>query len=127
MTSEGRRPVLLTIPAEARMLRFARVTAATLAADLSFTLEEIEDLRVAVDELAAAAIEGCDPSSLLELSFEVDGSDVVVEGSIIDSGDVPELHPVARELLELLADGYEFTGVDGTRRFRLTKRRRAAA
>lgn len=125
MAIQRNRPVLLSVPAHARMLRFARVTAAAMAVDLSFSIEEIEDLRVAVDELAAAAIEGCDESAMLELSFEVHDAELWVEGAVRADGPLPELHPVARELLDLLADGYRFDLHDGTREFRLVKRRSA--
>lgn len=123
MEQRDRRSVQLCIPAHSRMLRFARVTAATLAVDLGFTLEEIEDLRVAVDELAAAAIEGLDDSAMLELCFEIQGSDLVVDGEVHDVGPAPDLHPVAQELINMLADGYEFSERDGNRVFRLVKRR----
>lgn len=123
MDQGGRRAVQLTIPAHSRMLRFARVTAATLAVDLSFTLEEIEDLRVAVDELAAAAIEGLDDSASLDLSFEIRDENLVVDGEVRGAGPAPELHPVAQELINMLADGYEFAQRDGSRVFRLVKHR----
>lgn len=105
------------------MLRFARVTAATLAVDLAFTLEEIEDLRVAVDELAAAAIEGLDDSAVLDLCFELDGSDLVVDGRVAAAGPTPVLHPVAQELINMLTDHHEFAERDGARTFRLVKHR----
>ncbi len=123
MDQRGRRSVRLCIPAHPRMLRFARVTAATLAVDLAFSLEEIEDLRVAVDELAAAAIEGLDDSAMLDLCFEVDGADLVVAGEVQATGPAPELHPVARELINMLADHHELTERDGSRMFRLVKHR----
>jgi len=105
------------------MLRFARVTAATLAVDLAFTLEEIEDLRVAVDELAAVAIEGLDDSAMLDLGFEIDGTDLVIDGQVAAAGPTPDLHPVAQELINMLTDEHEFTGRDGHRTFRLVKHR----
>jgi hypothetical protein len=123
MASRGTRAVQLSIPADPRMLRFARVTAAAMAVDLSFSIEEIEDLRVAVDELAAAAIEGCDESTVLQLSFEVRDSELCVDGTVPAEGPLPELHPMARELLELLADDYKFVAHDGTREFSLSKTR----
>lgn len=125
MIDQQTAPVHLRIAARPGQLRFARVTAATLAGDLPFTLQAIEDLRVAVDELAAAAIEGCDPESDLALTFTADGDAVVVEGRVEDAGAPPELHPVAQDLLELVVDHYEL-GADGNDRvFRLTKRPRS--
>lgn len=122
MDNENSRSVQLSIPAHARMLRFARVTAATLAVDLAFSLEEIEDLRVAVDELSAAAIEGLEESAVLSLCFGIEGRDLVVEGEVRGAGPAPELHPVAQELITMLADRYEFSERDGSRVFRLVKR-----
>ena len=122
MQDQKRSSVQLSIPAHVRMLRFARVSAATMAVDLSFSLEEIDDLRVAVDELAAAAIEGLDDSAMLKLRFEIVGRDLVVEGQVEGAGFPPALHPVAQELMDMLADGYELTERDGHRTFRLLKR-----
>lgn len=126
MASEAA-PVMLSIPADPRLLRIARVTAASLAGDLPFTLQDIEDLRVAIDEAAAAAIEGVDPSASLALELRVEDGGLVVRGTVAGAGSGAELHPVAQELLSLLADHYE-AGVSGTdRTFRLTKRPRSAA
>lgn len=122
MADRTRSPVQIVIPANARMLRFARMAAAAMAVDLSFSLEEIEDLRIAVDELAAAAIEGLDDSAELVLCIEIDGRDLVVEGEVRRGGAVHELHPVARELIEMLTDDYDLAERDGSRVFRLVKR-----
>lgn len=123
MSDVMRRSVQMTIPAHPRMLRFARVVAATLAVELEFTLDEIEDLRVAVDELAAAAIEGSDEAAVLDLCFEIQGSELVVDGEVRGASGAPELHPVAQELINMLANSYEFTERDGNRVFRLVKHR----
>ena len=115
-------PIQLTIPAVPRLLRIARVTAASMAAELPFTLQDIEDLRVAVDEVAAVVIDGCDGASSLELTMAVDGDRVVIKGLVRGAGDLAELHPVARDLLDLLADAYAFDDDGGDRSFTLTKR-----
>ena len=125
MIDQQAAPVHLRIATQPGQLRFARVTAATLAGDLPFTLRAIEDLRVAVDELAAAAIDGCEADDDLLLTFTVDGDAVVVEGRVAGAGEAPELHPVAADLLELLADHYELGVDNGDRVFRLTKRPRS--
>ena len=122
MHDQPSRLVQLSIPAHSRMLRFARVAAATLAVDLPFTLEDIEDLRVAVDELAAAVIDGLDDSMMLELGFDIQGTDLVIDGRVPGAGSVPELHPVAQELINMVADSYELSEGDGARMFRLVKR-----
>ncbi len=43
--------VRLSLPGRSAFVRLARLNAAGLAADLSFSVDEIEDLRIAVDEL----------------------------------------------------------------------------
>ena len=116
------RPVLLELPATTALLRVARVAVASLAAELPFTLQDIDDLRVAVDELAAVAIEGCGAEDRLELRMWLDREAVEVEGRVRGAGPVPELHPVARDLLDLVAPG-AVLGVDGEdRTFRFAKR-----
>ena len=43
--------VQLVMPADPEFLRLARVTAMGLASRLQFTIDEIDDLRIAIDEL----------------------------------------------------------------------------
>jgi len=59
---------------------------------------------------------------MLNLCFDIQGSDLVVEGQIRAAGPAPELHAVAKELIEMLADSYELSLRDGERMFRLVKR-----
>lgn len=122
MSSAPGHHVELRIPADPRLLRVARVTAAALASDLPFTLQDIEDLRVAVDELAAVAIDGVAAETLLELRFEVDDAELRVAGRVAGAGEPVDLHPVAVDLLGLVADGHHI-GADGADRvFSFTKR-----
>lgn len=116
------RPVILHLPADLTMLRVARVTVASVAAALPFTLQDIEDLRVAVDELAAAAVEGCDPALTLELEIVADGESVNVVGAVPGAGPMPELHAVAIELLRLVAPDHELGSTPQGRSFQFTKR-----
>lgn len=112
----------LRLPADTRLLRVARVAVASLAAELPFTLQDIEDLRIAVDELAAVIIDGCSAEETLELRFEVVGEELVVNGRVAGAGPPPELHAVAVDLLALVAAGHDL-GVEGKDRvFRFAKR-----
>lgn len=119
--------VRLQIPASARYLRLARLTASGFVVDLDFTVDDVESLRVAVDELAAVVIDGCDSTDTLELTFRADGGAVLVHGVCRTArGPAPELHAVARSLLDMLADEYQVggdsAGLAGGRSFRLVKR-----
>ena len=122
MDSEHAPRVHLTIPASARYLRLARLTAAGLAGDLGYPVDAIEDLRIAVDELCAAVIEGVPGAASLELVYQEVGGNLVVEGRCLGGhASAPDLHGVARELLDMLADEYRLDTVDGARTFRLVK------
>ena len=112
----------LRLPADPRLLRVARVAVASLAAELPFTLQDIEDLRIAVDELSAVAIDGCSPESTLDLRFEVTDGQLVVSGRVEGAGPLPELHPVAVDLLSLVAEDHSLDADDRGRSFRFTKR-----
>jgi anti-sigma regulatory factor (Ser/Thr protein kinase) len=88
---------------------------------LPFTLQDIEDIRIAVDELAALVIDGCEPDATLELRISAHDTALEVEGVVRGAGPLPELHPVAAELLTMVAVGHEL-GTDGTdRTFRFAK------
>lgn len=116
------RPVELNLPADPHLLRVARLTVASVAADLPLTLEDVEDLRIAVDELAALAIEGCGPDDTLQLRIVADAHAVTVSGRVVGAGPFPPLHPVAAELIAMVAVDHEL-GADGAdRTFRFTKR-----
>jgi serine/threonine-protein kinase RsbW len=61
--------VELRLPAQSAYVAVLRTTAAGLAARLDFTLEEIEDLRMAVGEAAAVALENAHENDRLEAAF----------------------------------------------------------
>ena len=119
--------VRVVIPAHPRYLRIARLTAAGVAGDLGFGLGDIEDLRVAIDEMSAVLIESADDAAELELTYRVVGDELQVEGRCpapgASDGALVELHPVARELLAMTADEFDLRSADGWRTFRLCKRR----
>jgi len=115
--------IRLTIPAELRFLRIARLTAAGIAGDLGFGLQDVEDLRVAVDEMCAALIEDAAPGVEFEVSYRIGEGRLEIEGRCDQPGAPPALHPVARELLSMTADDFSLDGDQDGRRFTLTKLR----
>ncbi|MCU1370309.1 MAG: Anti-sigma factor [Ilumatobacteraceae bacterium] len=116
------RPVELNLPADPRLLRVARLTVASVAADLPLTLEDVEDLRIAVDELAALAIDGCGPDATLQLQIAADERAVTVVGRVAGAGPFPPMHPVAAELIAMVAVDHEMGSDGDDRTFRFTKR-----
>ena len=64
--------VELTLPAESAYLSVLRTATAGLAARLDFTLDEIEDLRIAVDEACAMLLPDATPGEPLVCRFALD-------------------------------------------------------
>lgn len=67
-TPEAADVVELSIPVQADLVVLARLTAATVAARAGFAVEEIEDLRLAVEELCLSLVPSA-PSGRLHLTF----------------------------------------------------------
>jgi len=63
--------VALRIPADSAYLSVLRTATAGLAARLDFTLDDIEDLRIAVDEACAMVLPQARQDSDLTCSFEL--------------------------------------------------------
>ncbi|MGI8663194.1 MAG: hypothetical protein ACR2LQ_08285 [Acidimicrobiales bacterium] len=115
----------LTLPPDSRLLRVARLVASGVATTAGFDVEELEDLRIAVDELCAALLEG-GSGGALSLTFELGPLAVSVLGSTPVDGTV-ELEPdrlgLSRQILKVVVDEYEIAEAGGELRVRLSKRR----
>ena len=64
--------VELRIPADSAFLAVLRTATAGLAARLDFTLDDIEDLRIAVDEACAMVLPQARPTTQLACTFELE-------------------------------------------------------
>ena len=69
--AEKRPKVELRIPADSAYLAVLRTATAGLAARLDFTLDDIEDLRIAVDEACAMVLPQARPDSDLTCTFDL--------------------------------------------------------
>lgn len=74
--------VRLRVPATLEYVRLVRLTTSGVASRLGFDVDEIEDLRVAVDELASVVIElaGDGP---LDVQFSVDDGSLHIAGEAL--------------------------------------------
>jgi serine/threonine-protein kinase RsbW len=81
-----RADVELRLPAEGVYATIVRTTAAGLAARLDFTIDEIEDLRIAIGEASALAITEADPGTDLVARFFISPGrmTVVLETEAVD-------------------------------------------
>ena len=117
--------VRLVMPATPELLRVARLTAAGLASRLGFSFDEVEDVKIAVDELCFALVGTKGREGTLTLVYQLQADSLVIEGT----GDFPGqgVRPTTGELsaliLSAVVDDHEVTDGDGTVSFKLTKRR----
>jgi serine/threonine-protein kinase RsbW len=79
----GRYDVSLRIPADSAYVSILRTATAGLAARLDFTLDDIEDLRIAVDEACALLLPQAVLGSELDCGFWVRPDSLTVEVTAI--------------------------------------------
>ncbi len=79
--------VTVRMPADGAYLSVLRTATAGLAARLDFTLDDIEDLRIAVDEACAMLLSQAIPGSSLECTFALSPDDMTITVA------VPSLNP----------------------------------
>lgn len=129
--TEVRGDIVLSFPAHTTNLRIARLTASSVATDVGFGLEDTEDLRVAVTELCSALLddqETPDDDARLELRYRTEDGSVVVEGRRgAMPGPIPELDPIARELLNVTTDEHRLSAADEEWTFSVRKGPSASA
>jgi serine/threonine-protein kinase RsbW len=112
--------VRLSVPGSLEYVRVVRLTAAAVAARVGFDIEEIEDLRVAVDELASVVIEAGSGGEI-SCTFSNLGDTFIVEGSAAVAAE-PAVDELTRQILAVVVDDFEIATADGVARFRATKR-----
>lgn len=125
--------VRLTMPATPQLMRVARLTAAGLASRLGFSFDEIEDVKIAVDELCFALVGTKGREGSLTLVYWLQPDRLVIEGTG-DFGGISagaDHNAVTSELsariLSAVVDEHQVDNRDGTISFRLVKRRTATA
>lgn len=98
-----------------------------LASRVSFTIDDIEDLRIAIDELLLTLIgsKGRDGSILLYYQIDDDSLVVTGRGDFVESPSEITLTEFSDLILGAVADEYAVSVDDGTPTFRLVKRRAA--
>ena len=115
--------ITITVPAESRFLHVVRLTAAGAAAESELSTEQIEDVKIAIDELAAAAISAAGITAELVIDFRGDDTGLEVRCSVeVDSPLV--IDELSTAILDATVDEYAVTaGVQSQAGFTLTKRR----
>lgn len=134
------RPVQLTAPAQRSSVRLARLVASGVGAEAGLSIDDTEDLRIAVSELVALLVDGIeDPGRSIQVTYRSAPGEVTVEGqgeagsAASSATEVPgpsasDARPVvddlALEILRVVVDVHVFEADEAGRRFRVVKRAR---
>jgi len=113
----------LSLPADSRYMRLARLMASGVATTCGLPLEEVEDFRIAVDELCATLIEMGDGHQV-ELRFELgsEALEVVATTAAADREAIDEERlALSRQILDVVTDGHDLSQAAGSVSFRARK------
>jgi len=130
--------VELSLAADAQMLFLARLTAAAVAARAEFDYEQVEDLRLAIDELCVRLMNRGPGTGRISLLFQWDGEGALEVSGTLTPGDGPSGHgsrprptaggasdELSERILDALVDDHGEDAVGGTQRAWLRMRRGA--
>ena len=112
--------VTLTIPADTAYVALARSVAAAMSARADLPIDQLEDVRLAVDEALSQVIADAPPSSEITCAYTVAGADlsITVAGASI-SGAVPSTGTFSWIVLRALVDDVSADVADGMLTVRL--------
>ena len=122
MSSATEWSVGLETPAAARYLHIVRLTAAGAAAEAGLSADEVEDVKIAVDELCSIVMDAAADSERLELRFLAKAGRLVVEATGPADGAL-EVDELARAILDATLDHLELGDEAPGGGFRFTKNR----
>lgn len=115
--------VALTVPATASYLGVVRTATAGLAARLQFTLDEIEDLRIAVDEACTMLLRSAAANADLTCRFKVTDDSVLVDISVPAHSEPPRPPALSWQVLTSLTSDVSLNNDDNRFSLRFGKKR----
>ena len=120
--------ISIQIPASPEYLNVVRLIASGLASRLKFTIDDIEDLKIAVDELSAYLTGAQGRDGRLDIVFEVHDDRIEIKGSGTFSAGTKvrtELTDLSRMILGSVVDEAALELSDGMPTFKLSKAKRS--
>lgn len=115
--------VELKLPAQTRYLHIVRLTAAGAAAEAGLDAAEVEDVKIAVDELCSVAIDAAGADAELTLEFRATDGGLVVEATIPSQRE-PTVDELGQAIVDATVDTIEFDHATLGGGFRVTKSHR---
>lgn len=107
--------ISVRIPADSRFVATTRVIAASVAAELDFSIDEIEELRVGANEIVTIVLEWAEDNGgeAIDLTYTLGEGQLELAVAVADragDGAGSELDPLARQILGAVVDEFEVTG-----------------
>jgi hypothetical protein len=102
MTATEAATVRLTVPAQTRFARVARMTTSSLVATWGADIDDVEDLRIAVDELVTALVPTSSDGEIA-LTLVLSAGELRAEGSTA-AVSLPILDQLTREIVSAVVD-----------------------
>lgn len=124
------RSVSIQIPASPRYVELVRLVASGLASRLKFTIDEIEDLKIGVDELSVYLTGAHGRPGTIDIRFDLhdDGIEIHGRGRFAPGHRIrTELTELSRMILSTVADEASLEQSEGIPTFALSKRKTIAS
>lgn len=93
-------PVQLTVPARSEHLRVMRLVATSVGASLDLDVDQLDDLRIAIDDLCSMLIEDAPRDAKLHLSFQGRLGHLAAEGSVTGGRSGASIDPISQLILD---------------------------
>ena len=124
----ARDEVVLTLPAQPEYVAVLRSLTATLAARCDLTVDEIDDLRIAVDEAGGLLLPHATEGQPLTARFLIAPGEIEIVAAVPAEADAePDRGGFAWTVLEAVSDTVTVDRAGADLRIRLTKRREVIA
>ena len=119
--------VSLTVPNKGEYARTARLAAGELASRLEMSIDDVDDLKMAVEE-AFVLVAGSSVADAVTFVFDIDQDAIeVLVGPMpeeaLDDADSDASERYARFILEAVCDSFDYRQVAGVRQLHMIKRR----
>lgn len=111
--------VRVDVPADDQYLQFLRVSAAAACTDVIDDLDRLDEIRLAVDELAVGVIEAAPPGRRLVVTIETAPTALTITGRVAADGATPRVSDVGAMLLSSIGKSYRLAREDGHLMFEL--------
>ncbi len=106
-------PVVLMIPADPTFVRLVRLVISAMAADNDYDIEQVEDLRIAADELVNVVINSATAGSYVEIRLS-SNDEIGLEASAPTDDEEASLDPLSREIVAAVTASFH-VGIESHR------------